>query len=417
MTSIASPVAWLTSSSGIAAVERAVATLNATAQRDDSAQLLALTDDLRSSGLPVAQVRVVSEAARTRRRARRRWRRADEMIMTRDALEQASDPGVAAWRAQRVAGTDVLDVCAGAGADAVAFAATGGRVAAFDRNGERLELLAHLARLHRVDVGRAIADAEQLPAVVRPTMHVHADPGRRDEQGRRLRRLDELIPPVDALRVIARPASSASITLPPAVDLADPALAGGEVEFVQVGRSLVEAVLWLGAARHAGVLATATVLDDDPAGLDDALPARATMSRASAVDAVAAGPVGAFIVDVAPAAIRARLHDAVARQIAAHRVTESRAVLTTDVLPPSSPWYAVREVEQVLPARPKRVRAWLRTVDELPVEVVLHGVDADPEAWWRGLGQPPRGPNGRRIEILRTTTGAIVIATRAPRAH
>jgi hypothetical protein len=81
-------------------------------------------------------------------------------------------------------------------------------------------------------------------------------------------------------------------------------------------------------------------------------------------------------------------------------------------LPPASPWYRVRPVIEVLPARPAPIRRWLSGSDHGPMELVLHGVSADPTAWWRQLGRPPRGPGGIRIELVRRDEDAIAIVTR-----
>jgi hypothetical protein len=62
-------------------------------------------------------------------------------------------------------------------------------------------------------------------------------------------------------------------------------------------------------------------------------------------------------------------------------------------------------------ARPGAVRAWLRTHDVGPVEIVTHGVRVDPGTFWREIGRPPRGPNGVRIELVRRDDDSIAIIT------
>ncbi|MFP4311794.1 MAG: hypothetical protein ACLFS9_07420, partial [Nitriliruptoraceae bacterium] len=130
------------------------------------------------------------------------------------------------------------------------------------------------------------------------------------------------------------------------------------------------------------------------------------------------GEVGAWLVELAPAAVRARRHDELGRAIGARRIARARALLTTDAPPPASPWYHAREVLAVLPARPKAVRRWLDTPlahDHLDggVEVVLHGIEADVDELLRAFGRPRTGPHGLRIELVRLDRGSVAVVTAA----
>lgn len=390
---------WLVGASGrdeVAAV---------TAQLDDGHDPLAIAQRLRDSGLASEHTSAVLGAATARRRARDRWADADTLLFTRQGLEQASDPEVSRWRAARFArATDtVLDVCAGIGGDALALAGLGVEVIAVDHDPGRLLLLEHNARARGVTIETRQADARQVPWS--PSWWVHADPGRR-RGDRRIRTLRDHLPPVPEL--VARFGSSPGlgIVLSPAVDLNDPDLPDGELEFVQLGDRLVEAVVWLGHARDGATTASATLL-----------PSEERLTRGAAPRARPVGAIGTHLVEVAPAAIRARLHDEVGARIGGRRVAANRALLTVDTSPPPDPWYRARPVETVLPAHPKPIRRWLRGHEPRPLELVLHGVDASPERWWRDLGRPPRGPGGRRLELIRTDAGAMAIVTDArPRA-
>jgi hypothetical protein len=233
---------WLTSDEGLAAVAQATASLDA--GRDE----LALASSLRRDGLDAERATAVMGAATSRRRARDRWEDADRLLFTPSALEQASDPEVSAWRARRLAGEEVWDLCAGVGGDALAIAATGATVHAVDLDAGRLELLAHNAAVRQLDIPTQVADALQLGLPAGAVMH--ADPGRRRD-GRRVRRLAHHLPGVGALLEVHASARSRVVVLSPAVDLADPDLPDdAELEFVQVGDDLLESVLWLGAARR-----------------------------------------------------------------------------------------------------------------------------------------------------------------------
>ncbi|MEX0953274.1 MAG: hypothetical protein WDZ26_05550 [Nitriliruptoraceae bacterium] len=364
---------------------------------------------LRARGLTADRANLVVDVAAARLRARGRWPDADVLLFTREALEQASDPVVSSWRAHRLASAGagpLWDLCAGVGGDALELARHGS-VEAVDRDPVRAVLLTHNARVLARLVHARVADVRSV--TVEPGARVHVDPGRRDGD-RRLRRLAELVPPVDTLIERFGPDVTASgslaIALPPAVALEDPVLTEhasvAQIEFLQVGATLVEAVLWLGAVVERPDV-RATLLSRDAPPL--------VRTRAGEPASLAAGPVGGVLVDVAPAAVRARLHTQIGQEIDARRVDERRALLTCDAIPPPSPWYRRRHVEAVLPVRGRRVREWLRQADERPVEIVLHGVDGTDSSWWERFGRPARGPAGRRAEVVRTSTGAEVIMT------
>lgn len=399
---------WLVGPAGQAAIAEATAALDAGRPE------LQVADGLRREGLDPARAALTLDAASTRRRARATFPDADRLLLTREALEQASDPLVSAWRAARIVpavepGGVVLDLCAGAGGDTLALAAAGLAVRAVERDPLRAALLAHNARVRHLDVEVVCADLDDVE-VPRGAV-VHVDPSRR-RGGRRVRRLADHVP--DVARVLARvrpTAAGVALTLSPAVDLDDPDLpADAEVGFVQRHGALHETTVWLGSLRDTvggqSAQASATLL---PEGL--------RRVRAQRSPRLPVGAVGSHLLEVAPAAVRARLHDELGAQIGARRVATRRALLTVDTDPPPSPWIRSRPVHTVLPARPAAVRRWLRTVQPQPVELVLHGVEADLDAWWRALGRPPRGPQGRRIELVRTDEGAVAVVTDADRGR
>lgn len=385
---------WLCGRGGHAEVDRA------TAELDEGSDELALGSRLRAEGLDASQATAVVGAAVARRRARPRWPHADRLLLTPVGLEQASDPEVAAWRARRLAGHRVWDLCAGLGSDALAMAATGAEVTAVDLDAARLRLLRHNAEVLGVSVATVHADA--LEVELPPGAMLHADPGRRRD-GRRVRRLAEHVPPVGALLARHAGVAGMGLVLSPAVGLDDPDLPEDvELEFVADDGGLREAVAWGAALRTPGVVASATLL-----------PGGQTRRRVGAPEQLPVGAIDGHLVEVTPAAVRARLHDAIGAEIGARRVARRRALLTVDQPPPPSPWYEARPIVAVLPARPKVVRRWLREADERPLEIAVHGLDADPTRWWRELGRPPRGPQGRRLELIRTDDGACAAITDA----
>lgn len=384
---------WLVSDDGRAAVA------NVTAALDEGRDELVIATRLRREGVAAQHAAAAITAGVARRRARASWPDADELLFTRESLEQASHPTVAAWRARRFTGMDVWDLCAGVGGDALALAERARHLVAVELSPARATLLTHNASVRRLPVEVIVGDA--LDVDVPSSGVMHADPARRRD-GRRVKWLKDHLPAVPALVERHQAAAGRAIVASPAVDLGDPDLpADLEVEFLQLGDRLVESVLWSGSLRPAGVSATATLLPSgDQRSRGSARPAR-----------LAVGAIGTQLVEVAAAAIRARLHDDVGGEIGARRVSAHRALLTTDDRPAPSPWYRARRVVTVQPARPKALRAWLQRADPGPIEIVLHGVDGDPERWWRELGRPPRGPTGVRIELVRLDRGAQAIVT------
>lgn len=384
--------AWLVSRTGRDVVAAATAALDVA--EDD----LSLATRLRSSGFDAARTSAAMAAAIARRRARDRWPDADRLLFTREGLEQASDPHVSAWRARRYLDADaIVDLCAGLGGDTLALAGGGQRVTAVDRDPGRLTLLRHNAGVRGVDVRPVPGDAlvQRRPAGA----WVHVDPSRRDG-GRRLRALREHHPAVPALVAVHGGAPALGVVLSPAVDLTDPDLPDGELEFIALDGRVTEAMVWSGALRHAGVRASATLL-----------PSGDHRSRSGPAPDLPIGGVGAHLLEVTPAAVRARLHTTIGAELGARRIAARRALLTVDERPPPSAWYRVRTVEAVLSTRAKVLRGWLRTATDQPLEIATHGLSVDPHALWRALGRPPRGPQGRRLDLVRTDAGAITVVS------
>jgi SAM-dependent methyltransferase len=395
--------AWLLSDAGLGRLAAATGAL------DQGSDELVVAARLRADGLAPARARAVLDAAQARRRARGEHGDADRLVLTTSALEQASHPAAAAARAARYAAAGaphVIDLCSGVGGDALALAAAVGAVTAVDRDAGRLLLLAHNAAVRGLRVETRTADALAFPLSDRSW--VHADPGRRSD-GRRLRRLADYLPPVPALVGHAAGTAGTGVVVSPAVDLDDPGLpAGAELEFVQSGRRLLEASVWLGGLRTPGAVARATLLE----GRDGAT--LATVTRDGPPVALPLGPLGGVLLEPAPAAVRARLHGRLGAQFGARRVAARRALLTSDAVP-DSPWFTPWEVAAVLPLRAREVRRWLRDHGgAAPVELATHGVDADPETWWRRLGRPPRGPGGLRLHLVRLDEGAACVVGRPP---
>ncbi len=389
---------WLVSDDGLATVDEVTTWL------DDGELPLRIASRLRAGGRASELSTAAIGAGVARRRARERWPDADRLLFTREALEQASDPEVSRWRARRFQGTrSVMDLCAGIGGDTLALGERVPSVISVDLDVGRLHLLRHNAAIRGLDVATMAADA--LLATPPADTWVHADPSRRDGE-RRLRALRDHRPSVPTLVDRHRRAPGLGIVLSPAIDLTDPDLPDAELEFVALDGALTEAVAWIGATAIPGVHASATLL-----------PSGERRERSGAVPVLPVGPVGHHLIEVSSAAIRARLHTVIGEEIGAWRLAERRALLTADTLPDPSEWYRTRSVETVLSVRAKEIRRWLRLHDEHPLELASHGWSGNLDALWRAIGRPPRGPQGRRLDVVRLDVGAVAILSVPPHAR
>lgn len=357
---------------------------------------LAVATRLRAAGLAPDRAAALQGIAAATRRARADGQ-PDGTWWTPAAAEQASRPEVVGWRARRYTGAPTVDLTAGCGGDALGLAATADRLVAVERSSSRLPLLRA-----NLPVAVPVLQSDATAPCVRPdAWWAWADPGRR-VAGRRVRGLAATEPPVPAL--VAGGWAGLGVAVSPAVDLGDPARPpDAELEFVQVGGQLVEATLWLGATRDTGpgerAEASATLL---PTG-EHVRGAPSPPGEVVELDAWLAEP--------APALVRARLVDEVATDLGLGRVGRRRALFTGPG-PVASPWFRCEAIEAVVAARPGRVRDVLRGLDERPIELVVHGLDADLRSWWRGLGHPPRGPQGRAVHLVRLDDRGVAVVTR-----
>jgi hypothetical protein len=381
---------------------------------------------LRSIGLTPPQSSAVIAAVSARRKLAPLLRQADwppelALLLTASAAEQASHPLVAAHRAQRFGSFDrVVDLCCGAGLDTISLAMAGPEIEAVDLDPARVVLCEH--NTASLSVTSRVGDAlEQTPRSGNPAIPWHADPGRR-VAGRRARTLAQTQPPSgDLLQAMAfRPGGG--LVLSPGVAMDDVDLVDGQMEFVQVGNTLVEAVLWTGDLAEPDVQTTATRLD-----ISDAEVRTSQLHRRGPAPAVPVGELDAWLLEPAPAAARGRLHHQLALEIGARRIATNRA-LCTAAHRPDTTWWTAWEVEADLPGRPKTVAQWLKTAPELPLSISLHGVNkatqgnaggaksrsAQPiDAWLHALRGHPRGPVGRRIHVVAHPSGLRAVITRS----
>ncbi len=326
--------------------------------------------------------------ARQRQKARAAFGAdADRMLFTGDTLEQAGRPELAARRATRLlaGGADsVADLGCAAGTDTIALARAGARVLAVDQDPVARELTAsNVAALGVADDVWVVAgDAVELVEAARGGEVAGCgaavlDPARR-AGGRRLLDPDRWSPPWSTVALLLEKVPTSVVKVAPGLDH-DRVPDGVEAEWVSVGGSIVEALLW-GPAVSA-TWRRATLVRE---GVVSELTADADPGHAEA------GPVRGWLHEPDPALIRSGLMSLVAADLGATLVDPTIAYLSSDS-PADSPWVSNHRVDEVLPFNLKKLRALLRARGVGRVVVKKRGSPIEPEQFARQLRGDARG--------------------------
>ncbi|MET8798052.1 class I SAM-dependent methyltransferase [Nocardia sp. NPDC004568] len=399
------------------------------------------------------------ETVRLRRRAAAKLSGAQEWLLTDDAVQQATPTLVARHRASRLAGRDVHDVTCSIGAELAELARVCPRVVGSDLDPIRLAMARHnlthpvpppasapVAPAHRS--GTAVAGATEAtergggeprsrgfapggaagavadpgspaprPTAARATPEntvlvradalfpctsgtvVVADPGRRAD-GKRTHDPAALQPPLpDLLAVYA--GRDLVVKCAPGMDF-DTLGWDGEVEVVSLDGGVREACLWSAGLREPGVGRRATVLTSGGAVT--------TLTDADPSEIPERAP-GEWIVDPDGAVVRAGLVRHYAARHGLWQLDPRIAYLTGDRPPAGVRGFRILD-RCVL--REKVLRAELRRRDCGPLEILVRGVDVDPDILRRRL--KPTGCRPYTLVITRIGTTATVFLCEASRA-
>jgi hypothetical protein len=311
-----------------------------------------------------------------------------DWLFTDEALQQASAAPVALHRSKRLYGRVIHDVTCSIGTELAALRGRAARVVGSDLDSVRLAM-ARRNLADTVDLCRADA----LHPTTRDTV-VLADPARRSAGRRRFNPRDYQ-PALDHLFETYR-GRDMVVKCAPGIDFDAVTRLGfaGEIEVTSYRGSVREASLWSGGLAEAGVTRRACVLDRDEQ-LTDAEP-----------DDCPVRPVGRWIVDPDGAVVRAGLVRHYAARHGLWQLDPNIAYLSGDQLPAGVRGF---EVVEQLAFDERRLRQALGALDCGPLEILMRGVDVDPDALRRRL--MPRGKQSLAVVITRIGSGAAARGT------
>ncbi len=359
----------------------------------------------------------LSQTSLRARAAKKFGDRAASMLFTSDALEQATRPAVARWRAQRLldAGVDrVIDLGCGIGADAIGFASAGLGVTAVERDETTAAYARHnltvldqqgTAARSEVVCGDATTLLHDLLAGHDSRTAVFCDPARRTERGRTWR-VEQFTPEWKfVLGLLQLQQHPAVVKLGPGVPKE---LIPGNVEtcWVSDHGAVVEAGLWRLVNGADGAVGNKT------RRAAHLLPGGHHLADTDQRKPLHVGGVGAHLLEPDGAIIRAGLFPQLAAVLDGDcwLLDPQLAYLSSEQPGPSVLVTSFR-VNEVLDPSEKSLRAWVRERDIGVLEIKKRGVDVDPAVLRRRL--KPTGTQSATLILTRTPDGVrAIVGTR-----
>lgn len=328
-----------------------------------------------------------------RRRARTKFgAAADTMLFTRDGLEQATRPDVAAHHADRLLAAGVrrvVDLGCGIGADAHAFVAAGLEVVAVERDPVTAGIAAYnLAGRAEVVIG----DAESLAAeLLEPGTAAFCDPARRNAKGR-LWRTADFTPSWTFVTTLLAGDRVVGVKLGPGLPraLIPPQV---EAEWVSHRGETVEMALWAGPGAMPEARAAMI------------LPGSRLVVNGKAPELEVTRPLR-FVYEPNGAVIRAGAVAQLGAQLGASLLDAHIAYLTSDQLV-ATPYATVFEVRETLPYKEMVLRRWVHEHEVGVLEIKRRGLDFDPAELRKRLR--PHGAAAATFIVTRTPDGALVL--------
>jgi hypothetical protein len=324
---------------------------------------------------PRQLARAALEIAILRGEAGRKFPFADQLYLTREALEQASSYPVSTHRAGRYRGfTHLVDLGCSIGGDTLALAGVAPSVGV-DRDPLRLAMAqANLQALNlEADFLQADLTASlplSPPGFLPGKVGLFFDPARRAHH-RRLSSVRDYQPPLTLVEQWIARFPALGVKISPGVDLEEINDYDAEVEFISLRGELKEAVLWFGPLKATRRRATL-------------LPGLHTLTPEVPEPVLPLSPPGDYLYEPDPAVLRAKLVTTLGVKLNAAQLDPDIAYLTAGERI-TTPFARVWAVEDWFPFQLKRLRAYLRERNVGRVVVKKRGSPIQPEDLIRDL--------------------------------
>lgn len=284
--------------------------------------------------------------------SRRSGKLPGEWLMDHDSAQQATPPAVAAYRAQflRERGVDLVhDLTCSIGTEGQAYAP--GTYVGSDLDASRVAMAQH-------NIAHPVFRADALTTTTSAQVCI-ADPARR-QGGTRITRLDQLLPPPQALLDTH---GEMAIKCAPGIDHSE---WDGLACVVSLDGGVKETCLYtpgLGTGKRAVILSTSPAVAPDV--IEDDIPEHELPD---------AGPLGRFLIDPDGAIVRAGLVRHYAAREGLHQLDPRIAYLTGDHLPEGTSGF---EFIELVPM--KKLKAAMSAHDVGSLEILVRGQDVDPD--------------------------------------
>ena len=284
--------------------------------------------------------------------SRRSGKLPGEWLMDHDSAQQATPPAVAAYRAQflRERGVDLVhDLTCSIGTEGQAYAPV--TYVGSDLDASRVAMAQH-------NIAHPVFRADALTTTTSAQVCI-ADPARR-QGGTRITRLDQLLPPPQALLDTH---GEMAIKCAPGIDHSE---WEGLACVVSLDGGVKETCLYtpgLGTGKRAVILSTS------PAGAPDVI--EDDIPEHELPDA---GPIGRFLIDPDGAIVRAGLVRHYAAREGLHQLDPRIAYLTGDHLPEGTSGF---EFIELVPM--KKLKAAMSAHDVGSLEILVRGQDVNPD--------------------------------------
>lgn len=263
---------------------------------------------------PDELVRAAVALRECRRKGARKFSRAGEMWFTLTGLEQSTAEPVARHKAARFAGKGrVIDLCCGIGGDALALTQVA-PVTAVDL--DPVQLLRCQWNVEAYGGGANLTTRTgEAQSIDVTDAYVHIDPDRRPGPGKRVQRVEEMVPSLEEVLSIMARAKGGAIKLSPAMNF------GGkfgdvETELISLDGECKEATIWFGDLATPGQYRAT------------ALPSGETLVGHPMDVLTNVGPLQQYLYDPDPAVVRAGLVDVLADKLSLQRLDDAEEYLT-----------------------------------------------------------------------------------------